>query len=99
MAFMIFSIDVPNSEPLREPHRRAHLAYLHAQMDRLVASGCLLDEAGDKYIGACVLLDVETEEEARAFVAGDPFTKAGVTKDVMIARWREFYLDGKRTRG
>ncbi len=98
MAYMVYSIDVPNSKPIRDQHRKAHLAYLDQQVERLIASGGLLDDTGETYIGSCILIDVDTEEEARSFVAEDPFTKAGLAKEVVITLWRGFYLDGKPTR-
>lgn len=96
MPFMIYSVDKPNSKPIRDEHRAAHFAFLEKHQERLLASGGLQDDAGERFIGSCILLDVDTREQAQAFVNEDPFTKAGLAQEVVIKRWKAAFFAGKR---
>lgn len=97
MAYMIFTQDCADGPAIREKHRDAHLTYLDDRMDILIASGALQDEEG-KSIGACILVDVDTLEEAQDFAARDPFAAAGLFRTLTIQRWNRFYLHGRKDR-
>ncbi|HLU00578.1 MAG TPA: YciI family protein, partial [Burkholderiaceae bacterium] len=45
--------------------------------------------------GSFYIVDVDTREEAQAFIDGDPFTAGGLFERIVIQRWRKAYLDGK----
>ena len=60
MAFLIYTLDKPGTDALRAQHRAAHYAYLETWVLRLIASGGLQDDAGQRFIGAAILLDCET---------------------------------------
>lgn len=96
MPYMIYSVDKPDSTSIRDEHRAAHYAFLQRHAQRLIASGGLQDDRGESFIGSTILLDVETREEAQAFVDEDPFTKAGLAHSVVIARWKKAFLNGER---
>jgi uncharacterized protein len=86
MLFVIHCVDRPNSGEVRRGNREAHLAYL-AQFDVAVA-GPLLDEPGDM-CGSCLILDVDDRAAAEAYVAGDPYTRAGLFDRVEIHGFRQ----------
>lgn len=97
MPFMIETFDKPAHHDLRLDVRTAHLAYLDANVDRLIACGAKLSDDGECAHGGLYLLAVESREEAEHFIHQDPFHAAGLFKEVMITRWRQAYLDGKNT--
>jgi uncharacterized protein YciI len=96
MAFMIYSVDKPDSKHIRDEHRAAHYAFLEAHKHLLLASGGLQNDAGDEFIGSVILLDVDTRADAQDFVDQDPFTKAGLAQSLIIERWKKAFLNGQR---
>ncbi|MDR5654812.1 YciI family protein [Ruixingdingia sedimenti] len=98
MPYMIFTQDVEQGAEIRKQHLDAHLAYLEGRVEILIASGGLLNEE-PRAIGAVILINVDTREEAEDFVHNDPFYKAGLFKTLVIQRWRQFYLHGRPDRG
>lgn len=99
MAFLIYTIDKAGSEAVRDANRQQHYEFLQKHAHRLIASGGLLEDDESKFVGAAILLDCATREDAEAFVAEDPFTAAGLFETVHIVRWRKAFFDGKRVTG
>lgn len=95
MPYIIETWDKPGSQALRQSTRNAHLDYLDAQMSKLLACGAKLKDDGSDAGGGLYIVDVETRAEAEAFIAEDPFSKAGLFERTQISRWRKGYLDGK----
>lgn len=93
MPFIVEATDRPNSAELRERVRPAHIAYLEANLDRLIAAGAKLDDAGVTATGSIYILATDSREEAEAFVAGDPFVTEGVLGDIVATRWRKAIFD------
>lgn len=81
MLFVIHALDRPDSLDLRQATRPAHLEFL-ADFDTPVG-GPLLDEEG-QMCGSCIVLDVVDRAAAEAFVANDPYGKAGLFTSVTI---------------
>lgn len=96
MAFLILTTDKADSKHIRDEFRSQHYAFLEERSDLLIASGGLQDDADEEFIGAAIIVDVDTREDAEAFVAADPFTDAGLFETVQIVRWKKAFLDGKR---
>ena len=44
-------------------------------------------------LGTVYIIDVETRVEAVAFVAADPFTRAGLPERVVVTRWRSAFFN------
>jgi len=67
--------------------RGKHYEFLLAQMGRIVEGGPLVGLDG---IPTAMLMVVEAEsvEEAREFIAGEPYTHAGLFDSVMVRQWR-----------
>jgi hypothetical protein len=99
MAFAIYTRDKPGHKAVRDQHRAAHYAYLQSHALRLIASGGLQDDAGERMLGGLIIIDVDTAEEARKFVDDDPFTRANLFGQVDIVRWKKVFFDGKRVTG
>ncbi|MCG2620773.1 YciI family protein [Arthrobacter sp. I2-34] len=95
MPYLIETFDRPGGGALRLAVRDEHLAYLDSRVELLLACGAKLDEDGEAASGGIYLVDLETRAEAEAFIAADPFAKAGLFGEVAICRWRKAYLDGR----
>lgn len=97
MPWMIETYDKEGCADLRSRLRPAHLDYLEAHKNLLLACGAKLDDAGETASGGLYLLDVESRQEAQAFIEGDPFHKGHLFEKVTVLRWRKAYLDGRNT--
>lgn len=95
MPYMIETFDKPDSADLRQELRPLHLQYLEEQKKLLLACGAKLQDDGSTGNGSFYIVDVDTREEAQAFIDGDPFTAGGLFERIVIQRWRKAYLDGK----
>jgi uncharacterized protein YciI len=72
-----------NPDKIKEV-RPVHRQYLSALRERgkLWASGPFVDDSG-----ALIIYQVESEEEARQLIEGDPFFAAGVFQDIQPKPW------------
>lgn len=95
MAYFIETFDKPDSQELRQAHRREHLDYLEANKHLLLACGAKLDDESESPSGGVYLLDVQTRGEAETFIARDPFTQEGLFSEIRISAWRKAFLDGQ----
>lgn len=96
MPYAILTTDKPASAELRTKTRNAHLAYLDAHADKLLAAGALISDDGTGGHGGILIVDTDERKVAEDFIAHDPFTKAGLFEKVTVTRWRKAYFDGKR---
>ncbi|AWB35491.1 YciI family protein [Orrella marina] len=94
MPYLIETTDKPDSLALRKHAREAHLAFLDAHKSLLLACGAKLNDDGTDLGGGVYIVDVETREQAQAFIEQDPFYQAQLFADIRIVRWRKAYLDG-----
>ncbi len=85
MRFVIHAIDHPGSLELRMATRPQHLDYM-APFDTPVA-GPLLDDDGNP-CGTCIVVELPDRAAADAFVAGDPYAKAGLFQSVSVHPFR-----------
>ena len=85
--------DKPGHGHVRAEARPEHVAYLDANKDKLLAAGALIDDDGSGGHGGIIILDVDDRAAAEAFVAGDPFTKAGLLESVTVTRWRKAFFN------
>ena len=70
--------------------------YLDENKHLLLAAGAMLDDAGTAAHGGVLLVDVESYEEAEAFVHNDPFWEAALFENVTITRWRKAFFNSER---
>lgn len=91
MYYAIISEDVPESLPLRQTARSAHLA----RLEQLTAEGRLLlagphpaidcaepGEAG--FTGSLVIAEFDSLDSARLWADADPYVEAGVYRKVTV---------------
>ena len=91
MWYMIYSIDVENSLPMRKEARPAHIARLETlkQEARLLSAGPLpavdSEEPGEAgFTGSLVIAKFDSLEEARSWAANDPYIEAGIYKESIV---------------
>ena len=84
-AFMLF--DAPGMAARRLEVRPEHKAYLGAVAERIAFAGPLLDDAG-AMTGSLLVIEFADRAAALAWLAAEPFTRAGVygRSDVMAFR-------------
>lgn len=97
MPYMIETYDQPEAGDLRLRLRPAHLAYLEANRDLLLACGAKLSDDGQSASGGLYLVALESHDAAEAFIKADPFHQGGLFQRVFITRWRQAYLDRRNT--
>jgi len=93
MLFAIIATDRPDSLDLRMATREAHLRYLAAEPARLVQAGPLLDQAG-RPCGSLLVVEFADRDAVDAFVAADPYSKAGLFESVTVLGHRTVFHDG-----
>ena len=70
MPYLIDATDKPDAAALRQAQRPEHLAYLEANLRRLIAAGAKLRDDGATAWGSVYILDVE--ERGRAHPCRSP---------------------------
>ena len=96
MPYAIQTLDKPNRGALRNQVREQHLQYLDANKHLLLAAGALIGDDGTGGHGGILIVDTDDRAEAERFIAGDPFSKAGLFEKVTVTRWRKAYFDKRR---
>lgn len=83
--------DHPERLPERAQHMPAHLAFLAAHPDRVVASGALRDSEDGAPKGGLWVLSAASKAEAESFYQADPFWQAGLRKSVRVSHWAQAF--------
>jgi uncharacterized protein YciI len=96
LPYAIQTVDKPNSGALRAKVRDEHLKYLDANMHRLLAAGAVISDDGTGGHGGILIVDTDVRREAEEFIAGDPFSKAGLFEKVTVTRWRKAYFNKQK---
>ncbi len=96
MPFAIQTQDKPDHAHVRAAARPAHVEYLTAHKDKLLAAGALVNDDGEGAHGGLLIVDSEDRAEVERFVAEDPFTKAGLFAKVTVTRWRKAFFNKER---
>ena len=78
MLYTFFMIDKPGATQLRQQLRPAHKAYLAQVADRIAFAGPLVADDGATMIGSLLSIDFASRDDAHAWLADEPFTRAGV---------------------
>lgn len=78
MIYTFILIDRPGAAELRQQVRPEHKAYLAAVAERIAFAGPFVGEDGQTMIGSLLAIDFDSRAAAEAWLADEPFTKAGV---------------------
>jgi uncharacterized protein YciI len=86
MLFVIIGYDGPNGAALRPKVRPAHLENLQPLVDsgQVIIGGPFTDGSG-----SLMVIDFESEAEAKAFAQTDPYVNQGVFERVEIKPFRK----------
>lgn len=83
--YAVTCIDKPGMAEVRASIRQTHLDYLAAHADSVVLGGVTFNADGVKD-GSQWIINLPDLGEAEAFVAAEPFVKAGVFQTVRLRR-------------
>jgi uncharacterized protein len=78
MLYTFVLLDRPGAADLRQRVRPEHKAYLAAVGDRIAFAGPLTADDGQAMIGSLLVIDFASREAAQAWLANEPFTRAGL---------------------
>jgi len=92
--YALICFDRPDSAPLRNAHRGAHLQFLEANADKIVFGGPLKNKPDGDSTGAIIVLDCATRKDAEAFITEDPFYKGGVYESVAVRAFKKVFPKG-----
>lgn len=91
MHFVIYCLDKPDHLQLRMDSRPAHVEYLKAHADKIVAAGPMLTDDGKGMTGSTLLMEFNDRAEAEDWAANDPYAKAGLFASVDIHAWKKVF--------
>lgn len=81
--FVLHCLDKADSIELRMATRERHLAYVQSRAADVKIAGPMFDDAGGM-AGSMFVLDVADKAAAEAFHAADPYTQAGLWRQVEL---------------
>jgi uncharacterized protein YciI len=92
MYFMIYRKDKPGMLHVRLENHARHVEYLAPFTDKILLGGPTLGSGTGTDVndmtGGLIIIDVASWDEVDAFVANDPFTKAGLFATTVVERWK-----------
>ena len=90
MYFVVFGTDRPGTEQLRLDTRPSHQAHLRdpGHAVKVLHGGPTLAADGSRMNGSMLVIEAERLEDVQAFVAEDPYSKAGLFETVEIRPWK-----------
>lgn len=83
--------DGPEGADRRDRHREQHVAYVRAleRDGRVLFAGPIRDDEDDGSIGAVIILEAATLEDARQLVDRDPYVTGGVFESVTVNPFKQ----------
>ena len=84
MIYVFRLLDKPGAEALRQRMRPQHKAYLGVVAERIAFAGPLTHDDGQTMIGSLLAIEFETREAASAWLADEPFTRAGLYAGIEV---------------
>lgn len=89
MLYIINAFDKPGMAETVAATLDAHRHYLHESEKALILAGGMLDESGKQRRGSVYLINVPNRAAAEAWLAAEPFHKAGIFASVSLERMRK----------
>ncbi len=84
MLFAFILIDKPDHGELRLRVRPGRKAYLAAAAERLAFAGPFTHDDGQTMLGSLLVIDFPSRDAAHAWLADEPFTRAGLYASTTI---------------
>jgi uncharacterized protein YciI len=94
MHYVLYCLDKSGHSQMRADNRNAHLDYLKRFGSAIFAAGPLLDDAGTGMIGSLLVMDFPDRAAVDSFIAGDPYSRAGLFASVRVSPWRKVIPQG-----
>ena len=91
MHFFVHCIDKPNHQDLRLANRPAHAEFLKANIDKVLIAGPTLTDDGQSMTGSMLALDFPDRAALDAFLAQDPYAKAGLFEKVVVSAYKKVF--------
>ncbi len=91
MAYMVYCLDKPDRLETRLSNRPAHIEHLTKHEAHLISAGPLLSDDGQTMIGSLLVVDFADRAGVDAFLAADPYTKAGLFQSVTVKPYRNVF--------
>jgi uncharacterized protein len=82
--YVFHLLDKPDVANLRQRMRPEHKVYLAQVADRIAFAGPLTQDDGVAMLGSLLAIDFESRAAAEAWLANEPFTRAGLYTSVDI---------------
>ena len=71
---------------LREQHMVGHMKHIEDIVDHIAMAGPLKDEAGEQIVGSFLAYKTDDLNQAKAWLAGDPYAQSGIWGTVEWSR-------------
>lgn len=84
MIYAFRMLDRPDGAELRQRLRPEHKAYLGQLAGRIAFAGPLTTDDGRTMIGSLLAIDFDSRDAAMAWLAQEPFTRAGLYASVEV---------------
>ena len=84
MIFCFVCHDGADAATLRQTHLQAHLDHIETVLDRMPVAGPVPGGEDAGYRGSIVMIEAETEQEARDLFNRDPYAKAAIWDKVEV---------------
>lgn len=83
--FLVVATDGEGSDDPRDRHLEGHLDYVEKHCERYLACGPMLAADRTTLTGSFFLVAAESEEDARAFLDGDPYLGSGMYREITVS--------------
>jgi hypothetical protein len=87
--FVVHCKDKPGHSQVRLDNRAAHLEFLNKHLAHVVAAGPVQTDDRTGMVGSVLILDYADRAELDAFLAADPYAKAGLFESVTVLPWKK----------
>lgn len=82
--FLVVAYDGDGSSDTRDRCLEGHLEYVEKNCDRYLTCGPMLGPDRKNLIGSFFLVTAADEDDARAFLDGDPYLGSGMYADIQV---------------
>ena len=89
--FAVHCKDKPGHLQTRLDNRAAHLEFMTANIDKVVIGGPLQTDDRQSMIGSLLVLDFPDRASLDAFLAEDPYAKAGLFESVTVTPFKKVF--------
>lgn len=93
MLFVVRFHDHPGKGDVRAAHLQAHIDWMAAHQDTVLVGGSLRKQLGEVPVGGLWIVEAASREAVEALIATDPFSTAGLRREIEIYHWSKALED------